>query len=139
MWWEIWAASYFTNPKCLVFSQENCFLGDRLSFPLCVIFSSEAAVIHVEQHNVQQQLEAVFEARGGASRVSANAMLGEEDFSSALGPSKLTCSLVAQAGQGTPAPWSVRSAITLFQLLLIAKQRELHWGMLCQGDIVYWG
>lgn len=71
---------------------------------LCVIFNSEAAVIHVEQHNVQQQLEAVFEARGGASCVSANAMLGVEEFSSALGPSKLTCSLAAQAGQDTPAP-----------------------------------
>lgn len=71
----------FTNPKCLVFSQENCFLSVRLSFPACVIFSPEAAVIHTGQHNVQQQLGAVFEARDGASRVTANAVLGMEDFS----------------------------------------------------------
>lgn len=136
-WWQIWAASCFTNPKCLILSQENCFLSVGLSLLSRVIFSSEAAVIHSEQHNVQQQLEAGFEARGGASRVTANAVLGVEEFSSALRASELTCSLAAQAGQGTPAPWSVSSAITLFQLVLLAKQHELHWGMLCWGRVLY--
>lgn len=75
-------------------------LGVRLSFRVCVIFNSEAA-IHTEQHRVQGQLEAGFEAPGGASRVTANAMLAMGDFSSALRPSVLTCSPAAQAGHSS--------------------------------------
>lgn len=60
-------------------------------------FNPEAAVMHTEQHDVQGRLEAGFEAPGGASRVTANAMLGMGDFSSALRPSELACSLALQA------------------------------------------